>query len=546
MPVTGPAFTLFFAGDAYSTAKKIMGRQSAGEAMIKGVARTWPTGRIAAFGPGDHPVGLERQLAGHGFGGKVTWSQGLTGPAASGLGAAYYPAPPVPELAHARNTVSPGAYSLIGVTHTLSSTGAMDQIGRMVLAPFQPWDALICTSRAALDVVNRLFATHEAWAKEHLGATRIQRPQTPVIPLGVDTERFAPDPAARRAARTALGLADGESVFLFAGRLSFHAKANPAPFYAAAQTAAAGGRRIVAIEAGVFPNDYARRAHDQARAALAPDVRFLTVDGADRAAYDSAWRAADVFVSLSDNVQETFGLTPLEAMAAGLPVLVSDWNGYRDTVRDGVDGYRIPTFAPPPGGGDRLAASHSDESLGYDHFVGLLSLVTVVAPEPLAEAVQRLADSPDLRARMGIAGRARACESFAWPVVLHRYDALARELASLRPATPPAAVPWPGRPEPLNLFAGHPTATVRGHWIVARTPGLSTTAVDDLIGLTVANYGFMPAHLTEGDVRTVFDALAHGPARLDAVASANPDRRRGVFALMWLGKFDLVRLTPPA
>ncbi|MFN5618151.1 MAG: hypothetical protein ACK47T_06135, partial [Brevundimonas sp.] len=59
-------------------------------------------------------------------------------------------------------------------------------------------------------------------------------------------------------------------------------------------------------------------------------------------------------------------------------------------------------------------------------------------------------------------------------------------------------------------------------------------------------YGFMPAHLTEGDVRTVFDALAHGPARLDAVASANPDRRRGVFALMWLGKFDLVRLTPPA
>ena len=28
-------------------------------------------------------------------------------------------------------------------------------------------------------------------------------------------------------------------------------------------------------------------------------------------------------------------------MAAGLPVVVSDWDGYRDTVRDGVDGFRI-------------------------------------------------------------------------------------------------------------------------------------------------------------------------------------------------------------
>ena len=38
----------------------------------------------------------------------------------------------------------------------------------------------------------------------------------------------------------------------------------------------------------------------------------------------------DIFVSLSDNIQETFGLTPLEGMASGLPVVATDWNGYRD------------------------------------------------------------------------------------------------------------------------------------------------------------------------------------------------------------------------
>ena len=31
-----------------------------------------------------------------------------------------------------------------------------------------------------------------------------------------------------------------------------------------------------------------------------------------------------MFVSLSDNIQETFGLTPIEGMASGLPLIVSD------------------------------------------------------------------------------------------------------------------------------------------------------------------------------------------------------------------------------
>ncbi|MBI3542646.1 MAG: glycosyltransferase, partial [Deltaproteobacteria bacterium] len=74
----------------------------------------------------------------------------------------------------------------------------------------------------------------------------------------------------------------------------------------------------------------------------------------------AVWQAADIFCSLADNVQETFGLTPLEAMAAGLPQVVSDWNGYRDTVRHGVDGFRVPAFPAverdPTGAGDSFLA----------------------------------------------------------------------------------------------------------------------------------------------------------------------------------------------
>ena len=44
--------------------------------------------------------------------------------------------------------------------------------------------------------------------------------------------------------------------------------------------------------------------------------------------------AANIFISLSDNIQETFGLTVIEAMAAELPCIVSDWNGYKDLIKN--------------------------------------------------------------------------------------------------------------------------------------------------------------------------------------------------------------------
>ena len=68
------------------------------------------------------------------------------------------------------------------------------------------------------------------------------------------------------------------------------------------------------------------------------------VNGMDPELRFGVWQAADVFTSLSDSIQETFGLVILEAMASGLPVVASDWDGYRDLVIDGVTGFLVPTY----------------------------------------------------------------------------------------------------------------------------------------------------------------------------------------------------------
>ena len=43
-------FAIYYAGDAYSTSNKIMGRQSAGKAFMKGIARTYPEGEVRGLG----------------------------------------------------------------------------------------------------------------------------------------------------------------------------------------------------------------------------------------------------------------------------------------------------------------------------------------------------------------------------------------------------------------------------------------------------------------------------------------------------------------
>jgi phosphatidyl-myo-inositol alpha-mannosyltransferase len=98
---------------------------------------------------------------------------------------------------------------------------------------------------------------------------------------------------------------------------------------------------------------------------------------------------------------ESFGMVITEGLAAGTPVLASDIPGYRDVLRDGIDGQLVPA-------GDPLA---------------------------LAEALRRLALEPARRARMAVAARERA-ERFAWPhVATEVLDCYEQALAVGEPAT---------------------------------------------------------------------------------------------------------------
>ena len=541
-----PSFAIYYAGDAYSTANKIMGRQSAGKAFMRGVARTWPKADLHGLGQGAATAkAMYAQLAGDGFDGQLKWLEVPNWAALGEVGALYYPSPAAKDFSYSRNAFNPGAFSVMGVTFTLSSNGAMDQVADLVLPPFKPWDAMICISQAALDFTTRLHDEMKAWWAAQTDATRFNTPQLPVIALGVDCPSFTPDAKLRESARAALQLQAHEVAFLFSGRLSFHAKANPAPMYQALEQAAQHAS-VVCIEAGVFPNDAIRTGFLAAQKTLAPSVRFIWVDGQDELRYRQAWQGADAFVSLSDNIQETFGLTPVEAMAAGLPVVVSDWNGYKDTVRDGVDGFRVPTILPPTGVGGDLAMRHALGLDTYDFYIGRASLATVIEPTALAQACIALASQPELRARMGAAGLARATRDFDWPVILQRYAQLAGELTKIRlGAGPQAPEPWVQRADPFARFGHFSSQTLAGNARVLAQPS-AQARLSDLRSLAMANYAFEASLLPPETIIALLSLLEKNGSQTvnDLLVAAGVATPVGVRCLMWLWKFDLVKVAP--
>ena len=459
------------------------------------------------------------------------------------------------------------AYSIAGTIFAFSVAPSREAMLHSLLAPLHPWDALVCSSPTLERTVARTLDAWEDHLRERLcvdaqddtvGRPRLPRPQLPVIPFGVDAEGVASqaaDGAARKALREAHGVADDDVVVSFLGRLSFYDKAFPQAMFKAVRAAqSAAGVTTHFFLTGWFPAGERDRARFEAAARrYAPEVHVAFLDGNDRTVVAQSWAAADVFLLLSDTIIETFGQALTEAMAAGLPLVVSDWDGYRSIVRDGVDGFLVPTLGGPAGpAGESLALLESLGVTDYVGYAGTTAQHTAVHVGRTAEALGRLIASPELRAAMGAAGRRRALEEFAWPVVVRRYQELFAELAERR--EPAAAPPGPTarhrmpplRNDPFADFAALPTAVLTDETrlrLAAEAPGDAGSGPlgpDESLELDVM---FPALRGTKGEAARIVEVLRESgalPVR-DIVRAFPPGRRPFVrMSLLWLAKAGVV------
>jgi glycosyltransferase involved in cell wall biosynthesis len=175
-----------------------------------------------------------------------------------------------------------------------------------------------------------------------------------LIPYGVELGAFTPRRSAREGRRVRC---------LFVGQLS-HRKGIPL----LARSARALGDIDFVLSGPVVSPEVLHDLPDNVR-------RMGTLT---RTGVAMAMREADIFVLPS--IEDSFGLVVLEAMAAGLPVVVTDHVGASEIIEPGVTGYVVPA-------GDEPA---------------------------LSSALRRLADDPDSRLRVGRAARERVEAESSW------------------------------------------------------------------------------------------------------------------------------------
>ncbi|HEX4804832.1 MAG TPA: flippase-like domain-containing protein [Conexibacter sp.] len=199
-------------------------------------------------------------------------------------------------------------------------------------------------------------------------------------------------------------------------------------------------------------------------APLLLDDRGVTVLGrVDDAEKQRVLEAADVLCAPSLG-GESFGMVLTEGFAAGTPVVASDIAGYRDVVRDGVDGLLVPR-------GDATA---------------------------LAETLRDLWHAPERRVAMAQAAATHA-ERYAWPHVAHEVldayeDAIATpapqgalERAAVRIGAKPADMRPRVRPRRLPSLEPPPPAGARRPLVAfARRAAMAAFALLALAGTFLA------------------------------------------------------------
>ncbi len=197
---------------------------------------------------------------------------------------------------------------------------------------------------------------------------------------GVDAERYKAEPERRAAARAEFGYGDADLVCGIVARM-VPAKGHQFLFRAVAQLAKHyPAIKILCLGQGSLEGELKALA---ASLGIADRITFAGF----REDMDACLQAVDIGVQPSIDC-DTSSFSLKEMMALEIPVIASDYGGLKEIVSDGVEGL----------------------------------VVHAGTVEPLGGALRRMAESADLRARMGRMGRQRVLADFTLEVFARRTE----------------------------------------------------------------------------------------------------------------------------
>lgn len=438
----------------------------------------------------------------------------------------------------------------IPVTFTLHGIAEqhliMDFFYPMLLLPFKPYDAVICTSEAVRKTLEQMFCRMEDMVNRTLIPKKPVKRQIRLekVPLGVDISHFRP--LDKKECRKRLGFAEDEVILLWFGRFSGIYKADLYPLLQVFRKLLVHNKekslKLVLAGSQDPGEDYVGKIYSEARhMGIEKYVKVLFHhEIEDRAVLYSA---CDIFTSPADNIQETFGLTPIEAMACGVPQVVSDWDGYRDTVADHETGFLIKTMWTDCMGDiarmDCLPSNGNHRRM-LQHYLQVRS--TVIDGTEYFDRLQELISNTGMRNAFSEASRKRAEMHFSLKNTVVKTEEVWRDLHE-------SAELFKGDFSHINIpminysrdFQWYPTQMLEEDIEFEATEYGTVTPVKDLVQYPMFNQTIEESVLPEKIMNFILEKK-HASMKEAIVQFPDFEEAQIKREWMYLYKYDMIRL----
>lgn len=337
--------------------------------------------------------------------------------------------PDISRLAHIRSKYAKKYFPICGIAfQTISYTHVFrDVFFNNIMSDTHHFDSIICTSRAVLRVIEEYNKLLGIYFKKFSASKDCYNERLDLLPFGIDADSYGV--LDKLNARAKLGLDKNKIIILYFGRFSLYDKADLYPLLVAFKEILKEKRNIILLLAGTdVQHKYGKKLKRiAAEMGLLPYTKFILHNCLKEKKL--LFSAADIFISPSDNIQESFGITVLEAMASGLPVIVSDWNGYKDTVIHNQTGFRVPTYWSDFNIEDFMPAYLAPDSWKLEHLY--LAQSVCVDIRKLTEYLLILVKNKTLRLRFGHDAINNVLERYDWKILIPAYEKLWQKLCVL-------------------------------------------------------------------------------------------------------------------